>query len=103
MAIVAEGARSRIYLAPCKAHESSAQQAQPDWFPPTPMPNDARAFTPIIYGFGRYGDLFTPSQLVALTTFSDLVHEAIEKCRQVALVAGTADDCIGLGACRTFR
>ena len=28
------------------------------------------------YGFRTFGDYFTPRQLVALTTFSDLVTEA---------------------------
>jgi len=32
-----------------------------------------------LYGMQTFGDLFTPRQLVALTTFSDLVGEAIEK------------------------
>jgi putative DNA methylase len=31
------------------------------------------------YGLKTYGDLFTPRQLVALTTFSDLVQEARER------------------------
>ncbi|MCB1898852.1 MAG: DUF1156 domain-containing protein, partial [Rhodocyclaceae bacterium] len=51
-----------------------------------------------LYGLKTYGDLFTPRQLVALTTFSDLVQEAIEKCRQDALAAGLADDGTGLDA-----
>ena len=29
-----------------------------------------------MYGMYTWGDLFTPRQLVALTTFSDLVQEA---------------------------
>jgi putative DNA methylase len=33
---------------------------------------------------------------VALTTFSDLVAEAIDKCRQDAIAAGLPDDGIGL-------
>ena len=39
-----------------------------------------------------WGDLFTPRQLVALTTFSDLVQEARERVKQDALTAGMADD-----------
>jgi len=42
------------------------------------------------------GDIFTPRQLVALTTFSDLVQEAIEKCRQDAIAAGMTDDGVGI-------
>jgi putative DNA methylase len=45
-----------------------------------------------------YGDLFTPRQLMALTTFSDLVGEAIACCREDALAAGMADDGVGLDA-----
>ena len=37
-------------------------------------------------------DLFTPRQLVALTTFSDLVQEARERVKRDALAAGLPDD-----------
>ncbi len=98
MAIVAEGARGRVYLAPTAEHEVIARQVQPEWKPETALPDDPRNFWTISYGLTKYGDLFTPRQLVALTTFSDLVAEAIEKCRQDALAAGTADDGMGLDA-----
>ena len=39
-----------------------------------------------------FGDLFTPRQLVALTTFSDLVQEARERVKRDALAAGLPDD-----------
>ena len=39
-----------------------------------------------------WGDLFTPRQLVALTTFSDLVQEARERVKRDALAAGLPDD-----------
>ena len=45
-----------------------------------------------------YGDLFTPRQLVALTTFSDLVTEAREQIRHDAIAAGMSDDNKGLEA-----
>jgi putative DNA methylase len=51
-----------------------------------------------LYGMETFADLFTPRQLVALTTFSDLVAEAIDKCRQDAIAAGLPDDGIGLDA-----
>ena len=38
-----------------------------------------------IYGFKVFADYFTPRQLAALTTFSDLVHEARELATQDAL------------------
>ena len=44
------------------------------------------------YGFFVWSDLFTPRQLVALTTLSDLVHEAGERAKRDALLAGLPSD-----------
>ncbi len=98
MAVVAEGARGRVYLLPTAEHQAIAAQAQPAWKPETSLPDDPRNFWTIPYGLKTYGDLFTPRQLVALTTFSDLVAEAIERCRQDALAAGMPDDVPDLDA-----
>lgn len=98
MAIVAEGARGRVYLAPTSEHEAIALQAQPAWKPEVAMPENPRWFSPPLYGLKTYGDLFTPRQLVALTTFSDLVPEAIVKAQADARMAGLPDDGIGLDA-----
>ncbi|AOJ14709.1 DUF1156 domain-containing protein [Burkholderia vietnamiensis] len=98
MAIVAEGARGRIYLAPTAEHEAIARQAQPEWRPETALPDDPRNFWTIGYGLANYGDLFTPRQLVALTTFSDLVTEVIGKVKIDALAANMPDDGRGLDA-----
>lgn len=98
MAVVAEGARGRIYLSPTEEHEQIAGDARPEWRPETPLPDDPRNFWTLNYGLSKFGDLFTPRQLVALTTFSDLVPEAIERCRQDALAAGMPDDGLGLDA-----
>jgi len=92
MAIVAEGVRGRVYLAPTTEHEAIARQAQPEWKPETALPDDPRNFWTISYGLTKYGDLFTPRQLVALTTFSDLAGEAIAKVKIDALAAGMPDD-----------
>ena len=79
MAVVAEGEGGRIYLAPTQKHEESAREAVPVWQPDLNMPRDRRWFSPPLYGLPTYGDLFTPRQLVALTTFSDLVQSATER------------------------
>lgn len=96
MAIVAEGPRGRVYFSPTPEHESIARQAQPEWKPDVLLPENPRWFSPPLYGLKTYGDLFTPRQMVALTTFSDLVSEAIEKVKQDALAAGMTDDGVGL-------
>lgn len=92
MAIVAEGERGRVYLAPTPAMEAIALTAQPTWAPEVGMPENPRWFSPPLYGLKTYGDLFTPRQLVALTTFSDLVQEARERVKGDAIKAGLPND-----------
>ncbi len=92
MAIVAEGTRGRVYLAPTPEHEAAALKAKPEWKPDTPLPADMRSHWTPPYGLANYGDLFTPRQLVALTGFSDMVGEAIEKIKRDAAAAGLPDD-----------
>ncbi|TAK54305.1 MAG: DUF1156 domain-containing protein [Gammaproteobacteria bacterium] len=92
MAIVAEGDRGRVYLAPTPEHEAATLEAKPEWKPEGPLPDDPRNFWTVQYGLTTYGDLFTPRQLVALTTFSDLVQEARQRVQRDALAAGLSDD-----------
>ena len=79
MAIVAEGNRRRHYLAPTEEHETVARVPTPDGVPDTELPEAALGFRVQGYGMTHHADLFTPRQLTALTTFSDLVAEACEK------------------------
>ena len=92
MAIVAEGDRGRVYVSPTPEQGALASQAHPDWQPALAMPKNPRWFSPPDYGFPTFGDLFTPRQLVALKTFSDLVGEATERIRRDAIAAGLPDD-----------
>ncbi|HHR0096038.1 TPA: DUF1156 domain-containing protein, partial [Escherichia coli] len=98
MAIVAEGKKGRVYLSPNNEQVDAARQARPEWSPEMSLPNNPRDFKTPNYGLDKFGDLFTPRQLVALTTFSDLVGEAIARCRDDALAAGMSDDGQGLDA-----
>ncbi len=92
MAIVAEGERERVYLPPTQAMEAVARQAQPEWKPDCEMPKKHRNFQPPGYGMYNLGDIFTPRQLVALTTFSDLVQEVRAEVKRDALVVGRPSD-----------
>ena len=92
MAIVTEGDRERVYLSPIPAHQETATMANPTWTPEASMPDDRRWFSPPPYGMPKWADLFTDRQLVALTTFSDLVAEAQDKVLQDAVAAGVPDD-----------
>jgi putative DNA methylase len=80
LAIVCEGAGKRIYLSPIKEHENIARIPIPDDVPQETMPTDCKDLVSGRgYGITRWSELFTPRQLTALTTFSDLVKEAREK------------------------
>jgi putative DNA methylase len=95
--------RSRIYLAPSEEQEAIARTATPAWFPEGNLADDPRNIWTVNYGLTRFRDLFTQRQLVALTTFSDLVGEARGRILADAITAGLSDDGIrlndgGLGA-----
>ena len=92
MAIVAAGDRGRVYLTPTAEHETIAGEARPDWKPASALPNNPRDFKTPNYGLTTFGDLFTDRQLVALTTFSDLVGEAMDRVQGDAAAAGLPDD-----------
>ena len=92
MAIVAEGKRGRVYVAPTSDHEVAAIQAVPEWKPEQELPDDPRNFWTVQYGLVKYGDLVTSRQLVALTIFSDLVGEATQRVRSDALQSGLSED-----------
>jgi len=92
IAIVAEGRGGRAYVAACTEHEAIAMSAHSDWEPSQNLPNDPRNFWTPPYGLRTFGDLFTERQLVALTTFSDLVGEARELVLADAVAAGLSDN-----------
>ncbi|HRF11908.1 MAG TPA: DUF1156 domain-containing protein [Candidatus Accumulibacter phosphatis] len=92
MAIVAEGDCGRVYLSPTFDMEAVALSAAPNDPPETDLPAKALGFRIQEYGMTKWRNLFTPRQLVALTTFSDLVQEARERVKRDAIAAGLPDD-----------
>ena len=92
MAIVAEGDRSRVYLEPTEEQEEIALSAIPKDTPETDLPERALGFRVQEYGMTKWRNLFTDRQLVALTTFSDLVRQARERAQRDAVAADMADD-----------
>ena len=91
MAIVAEGDRGRVYLAPTSEHEECARKAKPKWRPEQLLPDDQRNFWTVSYGLKTWGDLFTPRQLVALNAFSDLVKQSCDCIREDATKHANGD------------
>ena len=88
MAIVAEGDRERVYLDGVTSHETAAAVPEPSWSPEGDVPKRLTGGTCYGYGLTEWHHLFTSRQLVALTTFSDLVEEARTKVRRDALEMG---------------
>jgi putative DNA methylase len=107
MAIVCEGSRGRVYLSPTSYHGNIADCGLPDDYPASDIPEKALGFRIQLYGMNKHYKLFTPRQLTALTTFSDLVKEARQKVLEDALdsiqktedrrqegAAGHSDSCL---------
>ena len=79
IAIVAEGKRNRIYVAPDQTHEQAAQVHVPEGLPEAAIPDQALSFRVQAYGMTRWTDLFTARQLTALDVFTALVGELRSK------------------------
>lgn len=97
MAIVCEGKRGRVYLSPSLDQESAASKAKPEWRPETQLHGKCRVNVSN-YGFDLFGDLFTPRQLVLLTTLSDIVSDAISTVMKDASKVSLAKDGVALHA-----
>ena len=101
MAIVAEGDRRRLYLPATLEHQATARRATPAWEPEGQISHWPGRTNVVEYGLTSFADLFTLRQLVALTTFSDLVQQARERIQRDAVAAGLADNDQPLQDCGT--
>jgi len=95
LAIVAEGKRGRVYLSPNTSNEMAAACEPPELQENT-IEHVSGCTNAVVYGLKTFKDLFTDRQLVALTTFSDLIQEAREKAIADAKAAGLKDDNLGI-------
>jgi putative DNA methylase len=97
IAIVADGDRGRVYLPPTEEHEDIPAKATTVWMPEGDIPSRLTGGTCYGYGLTTWGSLFTPRQLMALTTFSDLAIEVREKVKRDAVqMAAHSEDEIPL-------
>jgi putative DNA methylase len=101
MAIVVEAGRGRVYLQPTQEMEAIALSATPSWRPENEICGTTQYLGVLPYGMHRFDQIFTNRQLVALTTFSDLVIEVKEKIKSDAISSGMRDDGVTLadGGC----
>src|SRR5207249_2424058 len=88
MVIVAESTRGKVFLAPTAEHEAIAPQAKPNWKPEVSISGSTQYLGVKPYGMTLFSQLFIDRQIVALTTFSDLITETVEQVHRDALAAG---------------
>jgi putative DNA methylase len=98
MAMVVEGGRTRIYLPATPEQEAVALQANPSWSPAESISGSTQYLGVKPYGMERFDQLFTSRQLVALTTFSDIVQELRERIAADAKQCAMPCDDIGVSA-----
>ena len=97
IAMVVDGPRGRVFVAPTKDQEETAKRAQPQWRPSSVVPTPSHDVDRLpMYGMPTWGDAYTDRQLMILTTLSDLVHEARAEAIKDAISAGYQDDRMGL-------
>ena len=92
MAIVTDGKHGRSYYSPDDEHARIAESAVPKWRPPEAIPPGSPNVRGPLWGINYWADLFTPRQLTALTTFSDLVQDGRKLVIEHAKLVGLADD-----------
>lgn len=96
MAAIAEIERGRVYLAPIGGMEETARSVPPSWKPDLQVPTHCHDVDRLpMYGMPTWGDAFGPRQVLALTTFADLVGEVRERVRTDALAVGDSGDACG--------
>jgi len=91
VAVVVGVRRGRAYLAASDGQAEAAESAVPSGFPDSDLPEEALGFRVQNYGIRKHGQMFTPRQLTAMVTLSDLVKAVREDVRRDAGIAGLPD------------
>ena len=92
MAVVAEGSRGRVFLPRPRRPLPPRAPASATWRPTGRNPERLTGGTVFVYGLDEWWKLFTERQLLAMTTFSDLLSEVRNHVETAALVAKVPDD-----------
>lgn len=93
LGMVAGAGRGRTYIAADPDQQAAGRQATPTaWAPDTDLPGAALGFAAHHYGLKRHRDLYTPRQLLALTTFADQIRALRPEVEEDARRAGRAAD-----------
>lgn len=96
IAVIADDVNGRQYVSPTDHDRAAASCGEPPWKPEGRNPEHLTGGTVVVYGLDEWWKLFTSRQLLALTTFSDLLGELHDSVRVDGVQAGLADDGIPL-------
>ncbi|MCO7227389.1 DUF1156 domain-containing protein [Pleionea sp. CnH1-48] len=96
MAVGVNGPKGRMYISPTAEMEMLAKSAKPTWRPEVEISGSSQYLGIKPYGMDRFDQLFTERQLLALTTFSDLISEIKEKVYADAIANGFESDSTSL-------
>lgn len=92
IAVVAEDRRGRLYVSPTDEHSDASRVERPADVPNQLIPTRNHDVDRLpMYGMPTWADAFTNRQLVALTTFSDLVGEMHKRILSDALASGVSE------------
>ena len=92
IAVAAEDRRGRLYVSPTDEHSDAAHVERPADVPNQLIPTRNHNVDRLpMYGMPTWADAFTNRQLVALTTFSDLVGEMHKRVLSDALASGVSE------------
>ncbi len=97
IAVVGEGKeQGRTYYGPLEAELEAAACDLPDGLPAGKMSDHPQYMGTYRYGLDEWWKLFTPRQLTALTTFSELLGEVQKRVTAAAAASGVIDDGVRL-------
>ncbi len=96
MAVCIEQNGSKKFVSPVDCSLINNNLKEPVDLPKGSISENSRWFSPPLYGYKEYADLFTERQLVMLSTFCDLIGELQNRIESDALDAGMHSDKVGL-------
>jgi putative DNA methylase len=86
LAVVVESPSGRVYVAPTEDQmEGASDLPDPNWSPSGSMSNHPQYMGTPRFGMDEWRKLFSPRQLFALTTFSEILHDVRERIESDAL------------------
>ncbi|MCD7717396.1 MAG: DUF1156 domain-containing protein [Lachnospiraceae bacterium] len=96
MAVCVQTKDGRMYVEPDQRQMDAAKTLLPDELPIGSLPNNTRWFSPPGFGLTEYTDLYTPRQLLLMTTLCDLLPEVMSQVSEDAIAAGMTEDKVPL-------